>query len=37
MSYVVTMLMVYVVIHKVLHVHHPACLYRSWQCVRLNL
>jgi len=37
MSYVVAMLVVYVVIRKVLRVHHPSCLYRSWQCVRLNI
>jgi len=29
-SYIVTMLMVYVVIHKVRRVHHPARSYRSW-------
>lgn len=36
-SYVVTMLMIYVVIRKVVHVHHPACLYRSWQCAHLKI
>lgn len=36
-SYVVTMLMIYVLIHKVLHVHHSACLYHSWQCAHFKI
>lgn len=36
-SYVVTMLTVYVVIHKVLRVHRPSCLYHSWQRAHLNI